>query len=317
MGASHSLPSKEEMGEAPVLVKFREFVADPNVNASVAAVQALTEVLRHSKATTMMEVQRELKEASELLAREHTLRSLTISSGCELFMKFVTRTFLDIPDFDECKRNLIQRGERFKKMTVMSRLRIANHAETFITDDCTILVHGFSRVLVAILQSAAFRNRRFRVIVTESQPDCAGHRMLQELARIQVPTVHIADSAVAHYLSQVDMVFVGAEAVVENGGIINKIGTYQIAIIAHSFNKPFYVAAESYKFTRIYPLNQQDLPFSDLPTNPDPASAIPSSTEMWNSGSDYTPPQFIRLLFSDLGVLTPSAVSDELIKLYN
>ena len=31
---------------------------------------------------------------------------------------------------------------------------------------------------------------------------------------------------------------------------------------------------------------------------------------------DYTPPQYITLLFTDLGVLTPSAVSDELIKLY-
>lgn len=50
---------------------------------------------------------------------------------------------------------------------------------------------------------------------------------------------------------------VGAEGVVENGGVINKLGTYQIALCAKSLNKPFYVAAESYKFARLYPLNQQ------------------------------------------------------------
>lgn len=50
---------------------------------------------------------------------------------------------------------------------------------------------------------------------------------------------------------------VGAEGVVENGGVINKLGTYQIAMCAKSLNKPFYVAAESYKFARLYPLNQQ------------------------------------------------------------
>ncbi len=55
----------------------------------------------------------------------------------------------------------------------------------------------------------------------------------------------------------VDMVLVGAEGVVENGGVINKLGTYQIALCASALGKPFYVAAESYKFARLYPLNQQ------------------------------------------------------------
>lgn len=52
------------------------------------------------------------------------------------------------------------------------------------------------------------------------------------------------------------MVLVGGEGVVENGGVINKLGTYQIALCAKAINKPFYVAAESYKFARLYPLNQ-------------------------------------------------------------
>lgn len=43
------------------------------------------------------------------------------------------------------------------------------------------------------------------------------------------------------------MVLVGAEGVVENGGVINKLGTYQAAVSAHCHNTPFYVAAESYK----------------------------------------------------------------------
>ena len=46
---------------------------------------------------------------------------------------------------------------------------------------------------------------------------------------------------------RVDMVLVGAEGVVESGGVINKLGTYQAALAAHAHNTPFYVAAESYK----------------------------------------------------------------------
>ena len=39
-----------------------------------------------------------------------------------------------------------------------------------------------------------------------------------------------------------------------------QIGTYSMAISAKAMNKPFYVVAESFKFTRLYPLNQQDIP---------------------------------------------------------
>ena len=51
-------------------------------------------------------------------------------------------------------------------------------------------------------------------------------------------------------MDEVDMVFVGADGIVESGGIINMMGTYQIALVAHSMNKPVYVAAESYKVTK-------------------------------------------------------------------
>jgi translation initiation factor 2B subunit (eIF-2B alpha/beta/delta family) len=45
-----------------------------------------------------------------------------------------------------------------------------------------------------------------------------------------------------------------------NYAIVAQVGTFQMGIVAKAFNKPFYVAAESYKFARLYPLNQRDLP---------------------------------------------------------
>lgn len=60
---------------------------------------------------------------------------------------------------------------------------------------------------------------------------------------------------------RVDLVLVGAEAVVENGGVINKLGTYQIAMAAKAHSVPVYVAAESYKFARwVQPVS---LPFCE------------------------------------------------------
>lgn len=81
----------------------------------------------------------------------------------------------------------------------------------------------------------------------EGRPDRTGLRMSNELAALGIPVKVLIDSAVAYSMDEVDMVFVGADGVVESGGIINMMGTYQIALVAHSMNKPLYVAAESYK----------------------------------------------------------------------
>ncbi len=105
------------------------------------------------------------------------------------------------------------------------------------------------------------------------------------------------------------MVLTGAEAVAESGGIINKIGTYQMALLAGVKGVPVYVAAESYKFSRLYPMHQRDLSLSS-----DEVEIGSSSFEV--PLNDYTPPENITLLITDLGVLTPAAISDQLIQLY-
>ena len=116
---------------------------------------------------------------------------------------------------------------------------------------------------------------------------------------------------------------------------LNKLGTYQIAIVAKALKKPFYVAVESYKFARMYPLNQRDAtdmcghdlaagspasvsrPIKSCSNNSGDSPAISTENQSYHHPKiDFTPAEFITLLFTDLGVLTPAAVSDELIKLY-
>jgi translation initiation factor eIF-2B subunit alpha len=103
-----------------------------------------------------------------------------------------------------------------------------------------------------------------------------------------------------------------------------QIGTFSAAVLAKAMKKPLYVAAESYKFARLYPLTQRDLPQSQTSSFA-PASwaethknspEVLKNVSFDNPFYDYTPPDYIALMFTDLGVLTPSAVSDELIKLY-
>lgn len=132
----------------------------------------------------------------------------------------------------------------------------------------------------------------------------------------------ITDNAVGHALESADYVLVSAEAVTENGGIINRIGTYTTALCAKALKKPFYVAAENFKFSRLFPLNQDDLPedakakgsFDFFPGKP---GAPNKDTAFDMQLCDFTSPDLITMLITDTGILTPSAISDELIQMFN
>ncbi|CAA7052451.1 unnamed protein product [Microthlaspi erraticum] len=297
-----------------VIEEFNGWRKQPDLAEAVAAIRALAAVIRASEATTMMELEIELKKASDTL-KSWDKTSISLTAGCDLFIRYVTRTSaLEYEDFNSAKSRLLERAEKFGEISCKARKIIAMLSQDFIFDGCTILVHGLSRVVLEILKTAAQNNKLFRVLCTEGRPDGTGVLLANELSKLDIPVKLLLDSAVAYSMDEVDMVFVGADGVVESGGVINMMGTYQIALVAHSMNKPVYVAAESYKFARLYPLDQKDMAPALRPI--EFGIKIAAKVEVERSARDYTPPQYLTLLFTDLGVLSPSVVSDELIQLY-
>ena len=194
--------------------------------------------------------------------------------------------------------------------------KISSFTERFVRDNSRILVFGSMAPVDTLILSAS-KKKRFSVYLPSSSnsPDSVEYGMYNALVAEGIKTTLIPDASVAHFLDTIDMVLVGCEGVTENGGIINTIGTYQIAMLAQLFKKPTYVIAESYKFLRVFPLNQRDLPASCR--RQQPLSFLAGEKVVVDAPMyDYTPPAFISLLITDLGVLTPVGVSEELIKLY-
>lgn len=89
----------------------------------------------------------------------------------------------------------------------------------------------------------------------------------------------------------------------------------EVSVISHMLGdlRPAY-ACSSAQFARLYPLEQRDL--GPSPCHVEFVEPVPEDAKVENTARDYTPPNYLTLLFTDLGVLTPSAVSDELIQLY-
>ncbi|KAI8070392.1 hypothetical protein BC940DRAFT_295986 [Gongronella butleri] len=333
----------ETTSDFDVVTCYQSYLNDQDISTPVAVFKALTDFVRQSTAPTMSEFMQTLDKASKAVreaSEQVELRSLhkqpfqhhkaTIATlaGLDLFMRFVKRNSHDFSSaeaktFNDFKTNLLSRATLILDKASMARVKAAEIGAQFIHDNAVILVQAYSRVIMGVLSHAAnVQNKRFKVYVTEGRPNSEGLRAVEELHAAGIPCRAVLDSAVGYIMDKVDMVFVGAEGVVENGGVINQIGTYQIALVAKALGKPVYAVAESYKFVRVYPLNQYDLPACTPEivrfTSRNAATTANDDIDLASSNPfvDYTPPQYLTLLLTDLGVLTPSGVSDELIKLY-
>ena len=101
--------------------------------------------------------------------------------------------------------------------------QIAQFGDQFINDGTTVLTNGYDRVVSQLLVlSATSKTKHFNVLVTETRPEGSGHKMAQVLSEAGIRVTMILDNAVAYSMSSVDMVLVGAEGLVENGGIIKR-----------------------------------------------------------------------------------------------
>jgi len=316
--------------------RFTEDIKTSPKSPVASFIDSLLKVIEESKESTMQGLFAELKSNSEYLLQQVKLNdavvkgrtNLSLISASEILSRYLTKQLTKLSsndDISEIKKVLITAGKEFAISMTLCKDKIRDLALEFIKNGITILVHGCSKVVEHVLLSAASKGIRFSVICTETRPGCDGYDMYEALNG-NIPELKIVvDSAIAYVMEQVDIVLVGAEAVVENGGIINRIGTYTTAICAKSMKIPFYVVSESFKFTRLFPLCQKDLPDYVIGHKPFEIPFMKNKENLTkfkdlkaiNPNCDYTPPELITLIFTDLGIFTPSAVSDELIQIFN
>lgn len=88
------------------------------------------------------------------------------------------------------------------------------------------------------------------VVVTESRPALEGWNLASTLARDGVSVTYITDAQMGLFVKDVDAVVVGADALLPDGSVVNKSGTYLLALAAREAGVPLYVCAESFKCTQ-------------------------------------------------------------------
>ncbi len=133
----------------------------------------------------------------------------------------------------------------FLEMLKNKRIQQAKIASKLFRDKDVILTHCNVSGLMPLISEFCLKDKKhISFFVTETRPYLQGARLTAwELNRQGFPVTVISDNMVAQVMSEgkVNKVLVGSDHLACNGDIANKIGTYQIALLAKHFNIPFYV----------------------------------------------------------------------------
>jgi methylthioribose-1-phosphate isomerase len=140
------------------------------------------------------------------------------------------------------------RAREFARQIVQARQARAKRAASILPNPAQVMTHcNVSGELVEVARHCHKLQKEFTVIATETRPYLQGARLTAwELARAGVSTSLIPDCAIAQVMAggEVNALIVGADRCARNGDVINKVGTYPLALMAREYQVPFYALVQ-------------------------------------------------------------------------
>jgi len=271
-----------------------------------AAVQALKIVVEKSQAKTSEQLVNELDYAAKYLLHTRPT-AVSLPNGIRFVMYRVKSALRKGANLEDLKITAIDAADKFIENSQKAIKRIGEIGARRIVSGDVILTHCNSSAAISVILTAFKQGKDIRVYATETRPLFQGRLTARILANAGVPVTLIVDSAVRFFMNEIDKVVVGADAVAANGAVVNKIGTSQIALVAHEARTRMFVATETYKFSpetmigelvkieERSPLEVVDEEF--LKQNP--------NVKVRNPSFDVTPPEYIDLIITEKGVIPP------------
>jgi methylthioribose-1-phosphate isomerase len=160
-----------------------------------------------------------------------------------------------------------------------------------------------------VIRSAVAAGKRVRVFADETRPVLQGARLTAwELQRDGIPVTVLADGASGHLMTRqrIDLVVVGADRVAANGDVANKIGTYNLAVLARRHGIPFYVACPLSTFDLslasgdLIPIEERG---AEEVTGQGDERRTPEGVEVFNPAFDVTPVELVSAIITEAGVV--------------
>ena len=172
-----------------------------------------------------------------------------------------------------------------------------------------IMLISYSSTIINLLNN--LENNDFKFYILESRPLNEGQKTAEILGD-KFETHLIIDAAIGKFMNDIDVVLIGIDSILENGNIVNKIGTYPLSVLATNNGKPVYAIGDSLKYNL---RNHFGLPVEIVKK---PSIEVIGRKEhnflVENFYFDITPAKFIHRIISDLGILIPKKFTEEVKK---
>ncbi len=278
---------------------------------AIAALEALQVLAEETKAKSSQEFMQDLLEAKAILFASRPTEPLMRNA--------ITFVIDRIPSTKNKKVNKLSKivlssSQEFLSNLEASREKIAEVGAKRILNDMTVFTHCHSSTVTNILRKAKKEGKNFEVICTETRPVFQGRITAQELLNLEIKTTIIVDSAARSFIKQANIVLVGADALTSEGGIVNKIGTSTIALLAQEARVPFYVASELLKFDAATLCGEYEA-IEERSRN-EVWKEAPQGLIVKNPAFEATRAEFIHGLICEEGIIPSQAINDVVQKRY-
>jgi methylthioribose-1-phosphate isomerase len=221
----------------------------------------------------------------------------------------------------QLKEHVIAEAQRLADQDVDTNRRMAKIGASLINDGDTIIHHCNTGALAAVdwgtalgvIRMAHENGKRVRVLVDETRPRLQGARLTAwELEQYGIPYAVITDSMAGHFLSrgEAQKVMFGADRVAANGDVVNKVGTYMLALAAHDNGVPTYAVLPTSTIDlavangREIPIEERE-PAEVLDIQIRGEHAMPRGATALNPAFDVTPHRLITAIVTEAGIVSP------------
>ena len=150
----------------------------------------------------------------------------------------------DVP-LDEGRRIAAAAGRDLIEQSRRATEQAAEHLARYLGAGRVLMTHSLSSTIVAVF--ARLAPLGVAAIMMESRPLQEGCRLAERLSTLGVATTLITDAQMGLFVARADAVIVGADSRLPDGGLLNKAGTYLLALAARDRGVPFYVCGERFK----------------------------------------------------------------------
>lgn len=225
----------------------------------------------------------------------------------------------DVTSSNELRAAILHEAQFIAEEDVAINKRMAAHGAALIKDGDTILHHCNTGMLatvdygtaLGVIRMAHEQGKKIHVLLDETRPRMQGARLSAwECKQFGIPFDIIPDTASGYFMNrgEVNIVLVGADRVAANGDTANKIGTYQVAVLAKENSIPFYptvpTSTVDLKITSGVQIPIEERDPAELLT-PYGMALVPPDYPVRNPAFDVTPARYITGIITEKGIVYP------------